>query len=380
MDKKRFYKKSLKILGALLLLYPAIIGITGWVKDPKLHGGIIKKEDVAFSLSGWWNGTWQEHKEEYVRENFGCRNYLVRLHNEIDYRFFRKGHNQNLVIGKEDYLYEKEYILTYFGFDFLGVEKIQTHINKIKEAERILSARGKTLIVVLASGKGSFYPEYFPDDFSKFKKGTTNYETAIQLANEGGINFIDFSTYFRNLKGKTPYLLYPKYGIHWSQYAMTLASDSLVKFIESKRNIKMQHFKWNEIELKKANDVDYDVGTSMNLLTYLNGPKMGYPKIYFEKNNGEVKPAIAVIADSFYWGIFNMGFSELFSKSHFWYYNNEVYPDHYNSPTYVGDLDFSRQINDHDVFVVMATEHNIASSGWGFIDAVLNLEEQSEVK
>ncbi|MBK7965041.1 MAG: hypothetical protein IPK10_06960 [Bacteroidetes bacterium] len=113
MEKKIFFKKSLYILGALLLLYPAFNGITGLVKDPKLKGGIELKHDVAFSFAGWWNGTWQGPKEEYLRENFGCRNYLVRLHNEIDYRIFHKGHNRNLVIGKEDYLYEKEYILTY---------------------------------------------------------------------------------------------------------------------------------------------------------------------------------------------------------------------------------------------------------------------------
>ncbi|MBK7965040.1 MAG: hypothetical protein IPK10_06955 [Bacteroidetes bacterium] len=215
-------------------------------------------------------------------------------------------------------------------------------MSKIKEVQRLLSENGKILVVVLASGKGSFYPEYFPDEYNAFKKGPTNYEGFSQLAKEAGINFIDFSTYFRNQKGNSSYSLYPKFGIHWSQYAMTLAADSLVRFIEVNRGIKMQHALWDEIELKSARDVDYDVGSSLNLLTYLDGPLMGYPKIYFEQNNGEVKPSIVVIADSFYWGIFNMGFSNLFSKSHFWYYNNEVYPEHYSSATYVGGFRYGK--------------------------------------
>ena len=380
MEKKKFFNQILNFLGVLLFLYPAFNGITGLVKDPKLDGAVELKKDTSFSLKGWWDGTWQEPKEEYLSEKFGCRNYFVRLHNEIDFRIFHKGHARNLVIGKEDILYERDYILTYFGKDFLGTDVITNNVNKIKEAQRILSEKGKTLIVVLAAGKGSFYPEYFPVEFDSMKRGPTNFEETSKLATDAGVNFIDFSVYFKNQKGNTPYLLYPKYGVHWSQYAMTLAADSLVRFIESKRFIKMQHFKWNEIALKRAKDIDYDIGSGMNLLSYLNGPKMGYPKIFFEENKGEVKPSIVVIADSFYWGIFNMGFSNLFSKSHFWSYNNEVYPEHYKSPTYVNDLDLASQLNDHDVFVLMATEHNIAGAGWGFVDAVINLENKNEVK
>jgi hypothetical protein len=29
---------------------------------------------------------------------------------------------------------------------------------------------------------------------------------------------------------------------------------------------------------------------------------------------------------------------------------------------------------------LMATEHNIAGAGWGFVDAVINLENKNEVK
>ena len=375
----QYLKLVLKMLGCCILLYPAWNGFTGLVKEPKLDGGVELKADTSFTLLGWWNGTWQEPKEMYLSERFGFRSFFVRLHNEIDFRFFHKGHARNLVIGRENYLYEKDYILTFFGKDYLGKEQIQNSVNKIKEAQIILNEKGKTLILVLAPGKGSFYPEYFPADFDSMQRGPTNYEETSRIAQEVGVNFIDFSSYFRSKKGKTPYLLYPQYGMHWSQYAMTIAADSMVNYIESRRDISMNHFKWNEVELKKACDIDYDIGSGLNLLTYLEGPEMGYPKVWFEEDKGKVKPSIVVISDSFYWGIFYMGFPNLFSKSHFWYYNKEVYPEHYQNPTHTSDLNMVSQINNHDIFILMATEHNIVGAGWGFVDEVIKLKKENKL-
>lgn len=371
-----------KVLGifllAILVMYPSLQGYFHIVKEKKLDGAVAYKSDVSFTWQGWWDGTWQIGKEEYLAEQFGLRSLFVRLHNEIDYRLFGKGHARNVVIGKEQYLYERDYILTYYGKDFQGQEALCLFIEKLKRVQNILNARGKTLIVVLAAGKGSFYPEFFPDEYSNWKRGPTNYETFIRLAADSGLNFIDFSGYFRGQKESSPYLIYPRYGIHWSHYAMTLAADSMTNYIEQKRSIRMNHLSWNSVRLQRASDTDYDIGSGLNLLSYLEGPKMAYPQVKVDQIPGRTKPALLVIADSFYWGIFNMGFSNLFSTSHFWYYNNEVYPEHYTQPTFVKDLDINMEVEKHDIIILMATEHNISGAGWGFADSFLEKVKQSE--
>ena len=157
---------------------------------------------------------------------------------------------------------------------------------------------------------------------------------------------------------------------------MTLAADSMINYFEKQRGESINHLAWSGVELENARDIDYDLGSSLNLFSYLKGPKMGYPNVHVDESVQGTKPSILVIGDSFYWGIFTSDFSSLFSKSHFWYYYNEVYPEHYSNSLTVKDLNLLEEINGHEIIVIMATEHNIAGAGWGFVDALLNLETE----
>jgi len=372
---KSIRHKVLLAVLALLALYPAVQGCFHLVKEPKLDGAVDYRPDTSFTWAGWLNGTWQIAKEDYLSEQFGFRNFFVRLHNEIDFRLFGEGHARNVVIGKEGFLYERDYILTWYGKDYQGEAALSGFITRLKSVQRKLELRGKTLLVVLAAGKGSFYPEYFPESYTSWKRGPVNYEAFSRIATDSGLNFIDFSSHFRALKKDSPYPLFPRHGIHWSHYGMALVADSLVLSIQKYRNIQMDRLRWSVVDLQPAKDTDYDIGSGLNLLTRLRGPVMAYPRLHQESVPGGSRPSILVIADSFYWGIYNMGFSNLFSTSHFWYYNNEVYPESFKAPIKVSELDLGSEVDKHDVFVLMATEHNIPGVGWGFADAFLGLEE-----
>lgn len=355
-----------------VLLYPAAKGITGFVKEAKLDGAVVYKPDAPFKLAGWWDGTWQMQKEEFLNEQFGGRNFFVRLQHELDFRIFNKGHAKGVVIGKENYLYERDYIQTYFGKDFLGDELLSSYLDKIKRSQDILASHGKTQVLVLAPGKGSFYPEYFPSEYDSIKRGPTNYDAMIRMAYEKKINFIDLSTYLRSLKSKSPYLLYPKYGVHWSSYAVALAQDTITRYIEKARHIRMPHLIWNEVSFEKARDIDYDIGSGMNLLSYLNGPKMAYPHLFTDSAQATSRTSLLVISDSFYWGLYKIGYSTLFSGCHFWYYFNELYGAHYQPPTLISKVKFADEVAQHEVIMLMATEKNLPGVGWGFVDEVLN--------
>lgn len=37
---------------------------------------------------------------------------------------------------------------------------------------------------------------------------------------------------------------------------------------------------------------------------------MAYPKLIFEESVGKTQPTVLTIADSYYWGIFNLGVSQ----------------------------------------------------------------------
>ena len=103
---------------------------------------------------------------------------------------------------------------------------------------------------------------------------------------------------------------------------------------------------------------------------------MGYPKTWVSNTKHKTKPSVLIVADSFYSGIIELNVSEAYGNSHFWYYNNVVFPEYNSTTVFVKDLNFEDQINQHDVFILMSTEPNFVTSSWGFVDAVLQLKNQ----
>jgi len=365
-------KGILLIIILLVLVLPIIQEKFKFIHLRPLKGAIIEPQKEYFSLKTWFSGEYQENEEKYINETFGFRNLFIRINNQIAFWMFNKAKANGVIIGKKNYLFEENYIKAYYGTDFVGVDSITTKIKKLKFIQDTLSKLNKNLIIVFAAGKGSYYPEYFPDKY-KSNKGKTNYEYYVKLAQQYDLHFIDFNNYFCINKGISKYPLYPQYGIHWSYYGASFAADSIIKTIENLRNIKMPHIHWDNIRMDDAKDIDYDIGDGMNLLLPLKSFKMAYPELEFDFDSQNTKPSSIVISDSFYWIMFNFGISKVFSDSHFWFYNTQIYPDSYTSPLETSQVNLKEEINKHDVFIIMATEATLPKLGWGFIEKTYDL-------
>ncbi|MCE7954045.1 MAG: hypothetical protein DYH00_00090 [Bacteroidetes bacterium CHB6] len=362
-------KIFLLILIGVLLYLPLLQTQLNFFDPIPLKGAIAEVKKPVFKLSTWFAGEFSDSSENYLNNHFGFRESFIRLNNEMLFRFFNKAKAKDVIIGKEGYLFEKNYIKAFNGDDFKGYDSLQLMVNKLKFLQDTLKKLNKDLLIVLAAGKGTYFSEYFPEKYAGKESDQTNYKVLKTLLNESQINTIDFNDYFLKIKHTAKYPLYPQYGIHWSSYSMCLAADSIISYIEKLRNIHIPHLKWDSISIEQPKESDYDIGDGMNLMHRLKSYNMAYPKVYFENDIGKTKPSVLVISDSYYWGMFNLGISEnAFRDSHFWYYNYEVYPDSYKSPLIASAVNLKDEIRKRDVIIIMATEANLSKFGWGFID------------
>lgn len=361
-----YIKRGLLLLIIAILITPWLQSEFGFIKSAPLHGTVTKPENETFSFSSWFSGSFQKRKEEFLNDTFGFRNFCVRINNQIAFSLFHKANANGVIVGKNNYLYEKNYIDAYNGTDFVGYDSIEHIVRKLKFIQDTLGKLDKNLIVIFAAGKGSFYPEYFPDKY-RIKRGMTNYEVYSELARKYRIANIDFNKYFLENKYTSQYPLYPQYGIHWSHYGMFLAADSITRYIEKARKIDMPHIYWDGIDMAQPRDVDYDIAEGMNIWERLKSYDMAYPRVRFQADSGKVKPAVLVISDSYYWDMYNLGISSTFSNNHFWYYNKHIYPEENSSVQNPAQVSFKEVVSGHDVFILMATEANLSDFGWGFI-------------
>jgi hypothetical protein len=360
-------KGSLFLILLVLLTMPFFQAIFNIIKLNPLKGAITEPEKANFNVRDWFSGAYQEQQEKYLNEAFGFRSSCIRINNQIAFTLFNKAKANGVLIGKDNYLYEENYIKAYYGTDYVGYDSIYKRMQQLKHINDELAKQNKNLVLIFAAGKGSFYPEYFPERYKR-EKGNTNYDDYTALTHQLQIPCIDFNKYFIENKNKSPYPLYPQYGIHWSYYGMALAEDSIIRFIEKMRNIDMPNLYWESIDIDQPKSGDYDIAEGMNIFNTLKSFDMGYPAIRIQSDSGKTKPSVLVVSDSFYWGMFNAGISSVFTNTQFWFYNHEIYPDSYQSPLKASEVNIKDEIAKYDVVIIMATDANLSRFGWGFIE------------
>ncbi len=364
---KRKYT-AIFIFVMIMLFIPMMQQIFRVVKLDDLNGSFKKYEKPQLTYSAWVNGSFQEEGEQFINQNFGFRNFFVRLNNQIYFSLFKKAKANSVIIGTDNYLFEVKYIEAYLGKDFLGEKEIEKRVKKISEISKFLKSKGKDLVFVTAAGKGSYYPEFIPDHYYrriKKEEGKTNLETYNKYLKKYGIHNIDFNQWFCNMKDTTEHLLFPKTGTHWSMYGSTLAADSLIKYIENLRDIKLNHIVLSDVEKSNVpRQIDNDIERGMNLLFPIKNTELSYPKLSFT-DSGTSDEKIMVVSDSYYMHMYFQGVCKnAFNSGDFLYYYKQIYRG--DELITNEEINLEYELENHDVFIIMSTEATRPSCDWGF--------------
>lgn len=379
----RFAKFFIFSFFAVLLLAPAV-QILGIIHITPLEGAYTISKRPVFSGSAWLSGEFQEQSNKYIEDKIGFRSWMVRLRNEIDYKLFGIVHANNLVIGKDEVLYQTTYLTAINGDDFVGEDIVQRKLDKLQCVQDELAKKDVFLLLLLAPGKASIYPEYIPDEWNAKPKSRTNYDAYIQGLSHRNINYIDLRSYLSEVKDTARHPIFPKCGTHWSGYTITLVADTLLKFLENKMNIELNSFHSSEgySTDTEFRFTDNDIGSALNLIRDIKSWQVYYPTITFDNDSTKTKPDILAIGDSFtqsFWGFYPFFDTMFGSNSQYWYYNQIVsWPDsleYFYTPT--SFLDYKKEIESRKIVLLVTTEQNLNNFGFSFIDEAYSIYNPS---
>ncbi|PID95038.1 MAG: hypothetical protein CSA95_01490 [Bacteroidetes bacterium] len=370
------------IVIVVLMLLPLAQQVTGFPRIAKLKGYFVEAKKPQLKVQHVWDGSYQDSLNSYIEDHIGFRPLLVRLHNTVDYYLYHKINANNVILGKDDYAFEEGYIHATLGRDFIGEDTISAITAKARVIQDCLQEKGIIFLVVFAPGKATFFPDRIPDAYHPDSVTTTNLEVYRKKMLDKKVNLVDFNKWFVEMKDTSSYPLYPQYGIHWSHYGMLLALDSLTHYLEAGRAIDMPEMSWSEVEVsKRLRHTDYDLGEALNLLWQLPTYGAAYPRVVFEKEEGKEKPSLLAASDSFFWNWYGTGFTDrFFSRTDFLYYFNQYYSSSFSGSKSISELSLLPFVEAHDVVMVMATDGNLKTFAFGFIDklyeAIIKIESK----
>lgn len=349
-----------------------------FLPEKPLNGVYIEQKLPKCDKEQWFSFGYQQKLDKYLDQNFGFRPYFIRLFNQTEYTLFKRSHGEGIVIGENDYLYESWYIIAYTG-RWVDKKNADNNIHKLSGIKEYLEQYDTRLLVVLAPGKGHYYPDFFPGRYKRTPT-LTYYDYYRDIISKTDIPCIDFNSLFLKLKDTVSYPLFPQTGTHWSNYGATIASDSMLYYVEDLLTKKMAHFISDSIELTDVpRNTDNDLEKTLNLWNEISEDTLAYPVLSRDTtSNLPSGPSAIVIADSFFWQIFNGPFNWSFSTLKFWYYFSSIYPDSYKEGITTSEIDVLEHVKSSDLVIILVSPANLKRFSFGFVDRVDSLIRVNE--
>lgn len=374
--KSKPFIHVLFLLLILALIFPVLQSRYQWFNIRPLYGGFVSEDKPSFSKlnpDSLPNKGYRERFSRAIEQHLGFRNFLIRMNNQINFSLYGITDNHNLVIGKDNCIFEEGYILACLGHNFIGKALIDERLRRTLWVQDYLKKeKNIDLLIVFEPGKGSYHSAYIPDRYIKQGRQMSNYDYYVQRCRETGIRHVDLNAWFLAMRDTASYPLIPRYGVHWGSYGMTLAADSLVRCIEKIRNADLPDFEYGQLQVtdqKKDVDFDWDAEQTLNLMFRLPFDTMAYPELKLIADSSKFRPRVLTIADSYYWNFYNSGIPQHCFRDHqFWYYYFQVYPHIWDYSHLVSSLPVKEEIEKQDVILVMITEMNLYRAFWQFTD------------
>lgn len=352
---------GLFIFIALVVWLPLLNYWFGFIESGKLNGVSPEKKLDKLSWASWWSGRYQEQRNDLLNDSIGFRPDLVRLTNQLDYTLFHKINGSNVVLGKDDYLFESGYIKEYNGIDYAGADAIQQACYKMRRIQDTLEKLGKTFVFAISPSKAYFFPEKIPASMLVRGRHQTTYTSFRQAALSQQVHMVDFNDWFLKMKDTSRHVLITRQGIHWSLYGATLAADSMLRYMTQAGVKALPRLDITGVEYSdEPRSADADLGRVLNMIYPLAGNKYSYPKYDYIKADTAGQAKVIFIGDSFLWLWIDNGMVQHTGKTwEFWYYYNTVWGGANIEQRPMKDHDQPGAIGDANCIVVMYTPFNL---------------------
>lgn len=378
MKKPVLYTILFGVLMTLLCL-PMVQQGTRLFKFRQLEGFTAPVEPVKLSLETYRNQCYQEYVQQYLQQNFGFRDVYIRFYNQFIYSCFYQSTNHNVVMGKQHELYLKQYTDVFTGKtlrDHYGTEDSARIAMKqnVEETRRIIDTLkrfGTDIIVILAPSKPLIYPEFLPDYMQKERNDFSIQEEYAKLYQQAGIEHINFVPIFRNLKKRSPYPVYTKYGTHWAHSTIPFVADTILQKVASVKGYPMPHTICTDSNITTLyRPSDRELESQLNLLFPLWHERLPMPDFALQSGVKFRKPKLLVVGDSYFTQFEHTAFMDAFELVDYWKYNETAYSSHPERSGKISLLKRYEIITEADVILLVFTDMHAYTYFFGFLQTV----------
>lgn len=382
-------KVILLVLTVFLLFASAIERETGFFKFKELNGVTETASKPKLAFSSFYSGAYQRDIEVYLKQDYGFREPLTRLYNQVLWSLFRYAkvaEDWRIIITPDNWIFEPWTVEEYYqsrAYKYTqdSVEMAQVfeaEAQRLQQLQEALEPYGTRLFVALLPGKEQICAEHMPENPRYFKeKKLTAYGFYSKRLKELGVNHVDLAEWFMQMKDSVNYPLYPQTGTHWSNLAAIHAADTLVRYMEWLSDSNMVNIRAGST-FRRTMKPDSDLESLMNLIWPIQKAPNYLAVACYDKDTTAWLPHLLTIGDSYYWNILNFTpVWDVFDSVPYWYYFSTAY---FNGPEEsVSKKDVLKEVLSADFVMLSYSTVSLYEMSNGFSQRLLReLEKKDE--
>lgn len=360
----------------IILFLPIILRVIPLKFDMELAGVTLNKELPQITLSQAMDGSYQQSIEEYFSQNINGRGIIIKSGNQLIYTIFNQSPHSGEAIGKNNQLYELEYIYKKLQYIPPVTDDYASDlINKLQLLQQKLEGKGTHLFIYITPSKAEIYPEDISDIYYRCapEKQESSYEKFAKGISNAGLPFFDAAKYVQNMKLSTGEDIYYKTGTHWSQVTGAKVARQLIQEMEVQLGYDLTEIEVAEQEVEEPLAPDADIFYLMNIM------QKPYDKYYQPlitvSKVGKQQPSLICRGGSFMgqsitWLINNDIVSDAVHMENTYIFQNK-YSDVQSFSDY-SEVDIGQLMKNKDILILEVNQAAIEKMSFGFIDYLLD--------
>lgn len=201
----------------------------------------IKKE-------GKVNSDYFEELTNFFSDNFAFRQELIEADGIIKTSIFRESNNDNVIVGKDGWLFFSETLDDYIGRNTLTDREAYACARVLYLMQENAEQKGRKFLFVAAPNKNSLYGQYMPKRYIKIND-TNNYEMLKKAMEIQNINTVDLQKSFTE-DGR---IVYHKQDTHWNNQGAAMACGWMLDYLGK------SHYDYNSEKYTVENNFSGDL-------------------------------------------------------------------------------------------------------------------------
>lgn len=179
-------------------------------------------EFPALIEDGAVNPAFSEELDGWITDHFAFRSELITANNLLKAKLFHSSDEDQVIVGKNGWLYFAETAADYLGQNLLSEADIRHLATTLDLMEAYVSRQGGRLVFAVAPNKNTLYPENMPVYYRQTAEETNLDRLTHQLT--GKAYFADLKKALKNVREQT----YHARDSHWNNIGALQAYNTLL--------------------------------------------------------------------------------------------------------------------------------------------------------